>query len=138
MALPPVVPALLESRQVNLPLPNKPSTGYTSLAPCRYLPSRGTHLNMRLHEQNDIYCSTCGLRYIGVRASASHFDPRLWVPEEKFERTSLFCCDLRPAPGTKSPRRTTSTGGSSFQNLKNGHFWSPLKKWGSKNTPKRV
>ena len=33
-----------------------------------------------------------------------------------------------PAPGTKNPRRITSTGVSSFQDLKNGHFWSPLGK----------
>ena len=45
-----------------------------------------------------------GLRHIGVRASASHFDPAL---------------------GTEDPRRTTSTGVSYFQKLKNGHYWSP-------------
>ena len=31
-----------------------------------------------------------GLRHIGVRASAPHFDPRLWVLKERNESFSLF------------------------------------------------
>ena len=44
-------------------------------------------------------------------------------------RFMVFALVLRtstPALGTEDPRRTTSTRVSSFQYLKNGHFWSPL------------
>ena len=71
----------------------------------------------------------------GVGVSGSGI---MYLNAQIFAKSSKKEFENRTPRSTENPRRTTSTGVSSFQNLKNGHFWSPLKKWGSKKRQKRV
>ena len=73
-----------------LATPNKPHTGYASSRHSILTHLRGAHLNMRLREHDNIYCSTLRSALYGVRASASHFDPALGT-RERNESFSLFC-----------------------------------------------